>query len=184
MNEQRARDRRTTIAVGLLLIGVGIVFLVGRQLNLDLAGAGWPLIIVAAGVVLFVLAFSVGGRGGSGFAVPAGIVTMTGIVLSVQNATGLWETWAYAWALVAPGGVGIGLLVYGLLVGEREIARGGGAALLVGIGLFLGFGLFFEAVIGLSGFRMAGADVILSIGLIALGAVVVVLSVARRPRPG
>jgi len=31
---------------------------------------------------------------------------------------------------------------------------------------------------------MAGADVILSIGLIALGAVVVVLSVARRPRPG
>jgi hypothetical protein len=107
---------------------------------------------------------------------------MTGIVLAVQNATGLWETWAYAWALVAPGGVGIGLLTYGLLTRQPDVARGGGWALMVGLGLFLGFGLFFEAVIGLSGARLAGADTILPAGLMVLGLVIVVLSVVGRTR--
>jgi hypothetical protein len=180
--EQSRADRRATVAIGVALIALGVVFLVGRQVDVAWAAAGWPLIVIAAGLVLFVVAVAVGGSGGAGFAVPAGIVTMTGFVLAVQQATGLWETWAYAWALVAPGGVGAGLLVYGLVSRQTDIARGGGMALLVGVGLFFGFGLFFEGVIGLSGVRLPGIDLILSAGLVALGVVIVGLSVVGRSR--
>ena len=179
---ERDNERRTTVAIGVLLIGLGALFLVGRQVGFGWTEVGWPLFVIGAGLVLWFVAFAVGGHGGAGFAVPAGIVTMTGIVLAVQNATGLWETWAYAWALVAPGGVGIGLLTYGLLTRQPDVARGGGWALMVGLGLFLGFGLFFEAVIGLSGARLAGADTILPAGLMVLGLVIVVLSVVGRTR--
>ena len=54
-----------------------------------------------------------------------GIVTMIGVVLAVQEAYGLYQTWAYAWALVAPGGVGVGLTVYGLLARRGDDLRGG-----------------------------------------------------------
>lgn len=180
--DERDTQQRTTIAIGVLLIVVGAAFLVGRQLGIDWGDVGWPLFIIVPGLVLFVLALGVGGRAGSGFAVPAGIVTMTGVVLAVQNATGLWETWAYAWALVAPGGVGIGLLLYGLFTRQPDIATGGGWALLVGLGLFLGFGFFFESVVGLSGGRVAGMETLMAAGIVAVGVVIVLLSVSGRRR--
>ncbi len=124
------------------------------------------------------------GGGGSGFAVAGAIVTVTGVVLAVQNQTGLWSTWAYAWALVAPGGVGLGLLVYGALTRQRELALAGAWALLVGLALFLGFAFFFESVIGLSGGRIRNLDVVLAAALVVLGLVIVVFSLrpARRAR--
>jgi hypothetical protein len=180
--DERATERRTTLAVGVLLIVVGATFLIGRQVGVDWGDVGWPLFVIVPGLVLFVLALAVGGKAGSGFAVPAGVVTMTGVVLAVQNATDLWETWAYAWALVAPGGVGIGLLLYGLLTRQPDMATGGVWALLAGLGLFLGFGFFFESVIGLSGGRVAGMETLMAAGIVAIGVVIVVLSVAGRRR--
>jgi hypothetical protein len=182
--DERAATRRSTIAVGVLLIVVGLAFLIGRQIGVRWDDLGWPLFVIVPGLILFVLALAVGGRAGSGFAVPAGIVTMTGVVLAVQNATDLWETWAYAWALVAPGGVGLGLLLYGLLTRQPDIATGGGWALLVGLGLFLGFGFFFESVIGLSGGRVAGMETLMAAGIVAIGVVIVLLSVTGRRRGG
>src|SRR5512134_3895148 len=113
------------------------------------------------------------GAAGAALAVPAGIATMVGIVLAVQNATDLWETWAYAWALVAPGGVGLGLLLYGLLTRQPDVATGGGWALLVGLGLFLGFGFFFESVIGLSGDKVAGMETLMAAGIVGIGIVII-----------
>ena len=182
--DERDTTRRSTIAVGLLLIVVGLAFLIGRQVGVRWDDVGWPLFIIVPGLVLFVLALAVGGRAGSGFAVPAGIVTMVGVVLAVQNATDLWETWAYAWALVAPGGVGLGLLLYGLLTRQPDVATGGGWALLVGLGLFLGFGFFFESVIGLSGDKVAGMETLMAAGIVAIGMVIVLLSVTGRRRGG
>jgi hypothetical protein len=176
----RDTERRTTIAIGLLLVAVGAAFLVGRLLDVRWADVGWPLFVIGAGIVLFVLALAVGGSGGTGFSVPAGIVTMVGVVLAVQNATGLWATWAYAWALVAPGGVGVGLLLYGLLSRQPELIRAGGWSLVTGLGLFLGFAFFFEVVIGLSGNRISGIDTLLSGGLIVLGVVILGASLFGR----
>jgi len=41
--------------------------------------------------------------------IPGSIITIAGLVLAVQNTFDLFATWAYAWALVAPGGVGLGI---------------------------------------------------------------------------
>lgn len=166
-------DRRAMATIGVLLVALGVAFLVARQLDVDIGRVGWPLFIIVPGVVLFAVALSTGGSAGAALAAPAGVVTMTGLVLAVQNATGLWATWAYAWALVAPGGVGLGLLVYGLLTRQPDVARGGAMTTLVGLGLFVAFGFFFEAIIGLSGFRLAGADVVLAAALVVLGLVIV-----------
>ncbi len=179
MDQDAHAQRRSSIAVGIVLIAVGVAFLIGQQLRFDWLDVGWPLFIIGPGIALLVIALAVGGKPGAGFAVPGGIVTMTGLVLAVQNATGLWETWAYAWALVAPGGVGVGLLLYGLLTRQREFASSGGSTLLVALGLFLGFAIFFEGIIGLSGPRLAGIETWLAAGLIVLGVVLVLMSLVR-----
>lgn len=186
--DDRPRDeaeRGPAVAVGVLLILLGVGFLVARQADLDVAGAGWPLFVLVPGLVLFALAFVVGGRGGSGFAIGGAITTVTGAILAVQNATGLWSTWAYAWALVAPGGVGLGLLVYGLVTRQRDLLLAGMWALLVGLALFLVGAFFFESIIGLSGGRIEGLDTLFAAGLVLIGAVIVVVSLTgggrRRP---
>ena len=177
------RRRRGTLVLGAILVIVGGLALVGRQLDVDLVGVGWPLFVLVPGLGLLVGSLFVGGRPGIGLAIPGGIVTMTGLVLAFQNATGAYETWAYAWALVAPGGVGVGLTLYGLLSGERDPLRAGIPVMLTGIGLFLGFGFFFEGVLGLSG-RRPFDETVFAIGLVVLGVVVVGLGlVGRRPVP-
>ena len=175
-------ERRSTFAIGLILVLVGVGFLLLRQSGIDVGEAGWPLLVIVPGLILFGFAFVVGGRPGTGFAVGGAITTITGLILAVQNATGLWATWAYAWALVAPAGVGLGLLVYGTATRQRDIALAGGWALLVGLALFLGFAFFFEAVIGLSGDRIAGLDLLLAAGLVVLGVVILAFGLLGGPR--
>ena len=71
------------------------------------------------------MAFGLTQRDGSGLTVAGSIVTMVGLVLLYQNATGNWKGWAYAWALVGPGGSGLGMLLYGTRSGNRKMARDG-----------------------------------------------------------
>lgn len=168
-----AVGRRGSLALGLLLVVVGLAFLAVRQWGLDLAGTGWPLFVIVPGLVLFAAAFLVGGRPGTGFAVAGAVTVVTGVILAVQNATGLWATWAYAWALVAPGGVGLGLLVYGTLTRQRDLALGGGWSVLVALAIFLVGAFFFESVLGLSGNRIQGLDTLLAGALVLLGMLVI-----------
>jgi len=101
-------------------------------------------------------------------------------VLSVQAATGLWATWAYAWALVAPGGVGVAFVLYGILTAQPDVARAGVPILLTGLGLFIAFGLFFEGVLHLSGADLPLAEPVLAMGLVALGVVILVVGMSGR----
>ena len=173
-------SRRGTVLLGLALVLLGGLALAGRLLDVDLLSLGWPIFVLAPGIVLFAAGVAVGGKGGLGLAIPGGIVSMVGVVLTFQSATGLWSTWAYAWALVAPGGVGLAVVLYGLLTGQRDIARGGLPILLTGIGLFIGFGLFFEGVVNLSG--LGGfAEPLLAGALVVLGAGIVLYGLFRRP---
>jgi hypothetical protein len=169
--ETRPTEQRGMLVLGGLLLVVGALALAGRGLGVDAFELGWPLFVIVPGLLLFALAVTARGPAGAALAVPAGIVTMVGIVLAVQNATGLWATWAYAWALVAPGGIGLGLLAYGFVTGHRESVRAGLPIFGVGLGLFLGFGLFFEGVLGLNGSAFVGADSLLAGGLVVLGLV-------------
>lgn len=182
---QMGRDQaeRGTVILGLVLVVIGALALLGRALSIDILGLGWPLFVLIPGIVMFAGGVAIGGRAGLGLAIPGGIVTMVGVVLSAQAATGLWATWAYAWALVAPGGVGLAFLVYGLITRQPDLARNGVPILLTGLGLFVAFGLFFEGVLHLSGDALPLAEPVLATGLILLGAAILVLgAMGRRGR--
>ena len=159
MTGQTPRENRGGVVVGIVLIVVGALLLVDRLAGLDLGSAGWPLFIIVPGILLLAWGVSMTGREGVGLAVGGGIATVVGLILAVQNLTGLWATWAYAWALVGPGGTGIGLIAYGLTHRDRGLVTSGLRSLGTGVLLFVAFGLFFEGVIGLSGTPFLSTDI-------------------------
>lgn len=167
------RTPSATAILGLLLIVVGTAYLGARLAGVDLALVGWPAFVIIPGLVLFVLAVVVGGPGGAGLATVGAVIATTGIVLAIQRATGLWATWAYAWALVAPGSVGLGLIVYGALTRQPALVRGGLWPFVVGLGLFFLGLLFFEGVVGLSGRQIAGFDVVAAVALVVIGGAII-----------
>lgn len=176
-------SRRSTIVVGVVLILLGAIFLLENALDLDIGRFGWPLFVVVPGIVLLGAGVAAGSREGPGLAIAGGITTTVGLILAVQNATGLWATWAYAWALVGPGGTGLGLIVYGLARGDRSQLSNGLRSLGAGIALFAAFGLFFEGIIGLSGEPFLVGSDLLPVVLIGLGVVLVGASLVRGRRP-
>lgn len=175
-----ARPSQAGIVAGVILVVVGGLFLVARLADLTLGANAWPLWIVVPGLGMFIASFAIPPRGGLGLAIPGAIVTIVGVILWVQWTYDLHATWAYAWALVAPTGVGIAMLTYGVVKGDRGLAGDGLRTTLVGIALFIGFGLFFEGVLGLSGERFAGVEDVLPVVAIGLGALLVVLSLFGR----
>jgi hypothetical protein len=165
--------------LGGILIVVGIAFLVLQQLDLDIGRVGWPLFVIVPGVAL--LAFGLLASDDEGPVVGGMVVTVVGLLLLVQNATGLWATWAYAWALAAPAGSGLGMILGGVRHGRGAKVREGIWQLLIGVAIFaVGF-LFFEGLIGLSGDRLRLPDWAVPAGLIAAG-VAFLLSAALRGR--
>ena len=166
--------RRGSVVLGVVLIVLGGLFFLDRVTDLDIGRFGWPLFVVVPGVLLLVTGLANRGNEGSGLAVAGSITTVVGAILAVQNATDLWATWAYAWALVGPGAAGLGLLLHGLVHGRRDEVSGGLGTLGVGLALFAGFGLFFEGLIGLSGEPFLRdsdllAPVLIVVGIAVLG---------------
>ena len=182
----RGAERATPpgLVAEIILVVIGGALLVARVVDFSFTAATWPLWIVVPGVAMLVGSLFIPPKGGLGLAIPGTIITIVGLILWVQDVNGLYATWAYAWALVAPTGPGLGMLIYGLVHRDGELVGDGFRTMLVGIGLFLGFGLFFEGVIGLSGEPIANLEEILPFAVIGLGALLVVLSFfggRRRP---
>jgi hypothetical protein len=172
------RGSSGTALLGILLITVGVFFFIGQWLDIDWGAATWPFYVIAPGVAL--MAWGLTQRDGSGLTVAGSIVTMVGLVLLYQNATGHWESWAYAWALVGPGGSGIGMLLYGTRSGNRKMARDGFWQILVAIGLFVAGFIFFEGIIGISGTRLPLPEWLLPAAVIAIGLLVLVRGFTAR----
>ena len=156
--------------LGGILIVLGIVFFASQQLNIDIGQATWPFYVIAPGVAM--VAFGLTQRRGSGLTIAGSIVTMVGLVLLYQNATDRFESWAYAWALVGPGGSGIGMLLYGTRSGDAKMARDGFFTTLTALGLFAAGFIFFEGVIGISGERLPLPNWVLPVAVIVIGMVV------------
>jgi hypothetical protein len=118
------RVPEVALRFGVILMILGGLFLLGQAAP-DLFGwsgvSSWPLIIVGVGILLLLIGAA---TGAAGMAVPAAIVGGIGGLLYWQNATGNWQSWAYAWTLI-PGFVGVGTLVAGLLEGKGQMVRGG-----------------------------------------------------------
>jgi hypothetical protein len=174
---------RGGLVFGLLLIVVGVMFLAGEQLNVDWSAYGWPLYIIVPGAVLFVLGLLVPNEAGLGMTIPGGIITTVGLVLAFQESTDTYASWAYVWALVAPGSVGVSLFTYGLLHRRLDLVDAGLRTAAVGLGLFVGFGLFFENVIGLD--DTAKTNVLrdgMPFMAVVLGAIIVLINILPHPR--
>jgi hypothetical protein len=168
-------DRRGTsgtAVLGVLLILVGAVFFLGQWAELDWGAATWPFYVIAPGVALAAIGLTQ--RNGSGLTIAGSIVTIVGLVLLYQNTTDHWESWAYAWALVGPGGSGVGMLLYGVRSANRKMAREGFWQILVAIGLFVAGYVFFEGIIGISGQRLPLPEWVLPAAIIGLGVVVLI----------
>lgn len=168
--------------LGGILIVVGLVFFASQQLNIDIGEATWPFYVIAPGVAM--LTFGLTQRRGSGLAIAGSIVTMVGLVLIYQNATDHWESWAYAWALVGPGGSGIGMLLYGTRSRDAKMARDGFFTILTALGLFAAGFVFFEGVIGISGRRLPLPEWALPVAVIAIGVLVLLRGLTYRGHQG
>lgn len=172
MTGPRPAGSRGGVVLGIVLIALGALFLADRLLGFDLGRAGWPLFVIVPGVLLLAWGVTMTGREGVGIAVGGAITTVVGAILAVQNATGLWATWAYAWALVGPGGTGIGLLAYGLAHRDQGLVTNGLRSIGTALVLFVAFGLFFEGVIGLSGTPFLNTDLgpllLIGVGVVVL----------------
>jgi hypothetical protein len=169
-----------SLVVGGGLILLGILFFIGQFFDLafgiNLGRFAWPFFVIIPGVVLFLSAFFLAPGSGKGLAIAGSIVTMTGAILLIQNATGLWSTWAYAWALIFPTSIGLGLLLYGLLRGQADTLRTGINMAVIGSGILLVGLFFFEGLIGLSGFNLGLGSLFLPIFFIGLGVLVLLLN--------
>jgi hypothetical protein len=173
----RREPRPAGLVLGIILVVTGAAFLILQLGNITLGPDAWPLWLVVPGLAMLVGSLFIPARGGLGLAVPGAILAAVGAILWVQSVYDVYATWAYAWALVAPTAPGIAMIVYGGARGDVDLLRDGLRATLTGIGLFLGFALFFEGVIGISGHRIANLDTVLPYAAIVLGVLFIVLAV-------
>jgi hypothetical protein len=165
------------IVMGVVLILIGTIYLavelVPRLRDIDVAHYGWPVFVIVPGLVLVGVAGAV--PEANGLCVPGGIVIMAGLVLFVQNVFNLFATATYTWALVAPGGVGVGLWLQGLVNEAPGLRATGAQAMGAGFVLFLLSALFFESIVHVSGVRFPLlVRLLLPLLIIVVGIVVMV----------
>jgi hypothetical protein len=175
-----ARRSGSGIALGVVLVVVGLFYLVVQVASVDLSSFGWPLFVIIPGLTLLIVGFV---SFGTGAAIPGGILTMVGLVLAYQNSTGNWASWVYAWALVAPGGVGVGLFLQGLRERNAGLIKQGRSLMFIAAMIFLVGFVFFESILDISGINdqpvVKGA---LPALLIVVGALLLARSIGNRKR--
>jgi hypothetical protein len=172
-----SRGGGSSAALGVVLVVVGLFALGVVVFGIDLTQYGWPLFVIIPGLTLLVVGFLGGGQGAS---VPGGIVTMLGLVLAYQSSSGDWASWAFAWALVAPGGVGLGLYLQALRDRDPSMLRRGRTLMFIAAMIFLIGFVFFESILGISGmdYGIFGKAALPGL-LIVIGIVLLVRSLQR-----
>jgi hypothetical protein len=163
----------SSLALGIVLVVVGFFFLVMRIFDVDLSSYGWPLFVIIPGLTLLVVGFV---SLGTGALVPGGIITLAGLVLAYQNATGDWASWSYAWALVIPGGVGVGLFLQGLRTRDQHLLKQSTSLLLWWLMIFIIGFVLFESVLNVSGIDYG------LVGKAALPALLIIIGVTLLAR--
>jgi hypothetical protein len=174
------RISRNDLIAGGALILIGILFLLNNFFNFQIGDLLWPFFVIVPGVLIFAFSLTFKGETGLGFAIPGGIITMVGLILLYQNTFDHYESWAYAWALVAPTAIGLAQIFYGSLKGLPDHVETGRRMVVVGVGIFAAGAFFFEVVLGISGFFFGLREYAWPILLIGLGTY---LLVRKRAEP-
>jgi Domain of unknown function (DUF5668) len=147
--ERSPSNQGATIG-GVVLVGFGVLFLLQQAIGFDVGHYGWPLFIIVPGLALLA-AFAFGPRGAAGLGVPGCVVTTVGLILAIQNAFGIWASWAYAWALIVAA-VGLGLVLQGERLQQSNVIRTGTYMFEMGLLAFVAFAAFFEFILDLNHF--------------------------------
>ncbi len=176
----RSGSRIASLVFGAGFILFGLLMLAGQLLHINFLDLLWPFFIIVPGVALFLAALLASGKSGEPLAVVGSIITMIGSILLFQNVTGLWATWAYAWALIAPTSIGLGLLLWGAIKGHPDKVKEGLNLAGIGLVIFLVAGAFFELVLGVSGFGLG--PLALPFLLIGLGVLLIGVNLVRALR--
>lgn len=169
---------------GAILILLGIAFLMVRFIlsifDFDFGRYTWPLFIIVPGVLMFLSAFVLERQAGVTLAILGGMVTITGVILMIQNLFDLYATWAYAWALIAPTSMGLAKLLYGTLRGLGDEVKNGLAMTGVGTVIFVVAGAFFELIIDINGFGLNVSWLCLPTLLIGGGIITLIVNLIPR----
>jgi len=174
----RLRRAGSSAALGVVLVVLGLFALLVALTGYDLTQNGWPLFILIPGLTLLVAGFI---SFGSVATIPGGIVTMLGVVLAYTSSTGHWAVLAYAWSLVVPFGIGLGMYLQALRDRDQNGLRSGRTLLFVGFMIFLIGFVLFESILGISGrdtFGPVGKGALPAL-LIIVGVILFVRSVQR-----
>jgi len=166
----------SSVAVGVVLVVLGLFALLVQFTGFD-AGGSWPLFVIIPGLTLLVIGFI---SLGTGALIPGAILTVIGLILAYMNATQDWPAWAFAWPLVAPGGVGLGIFLQGVRNRDAHLLRQGRVLMFVAALIFMiGFVIFGTI------FRISDQDygwfgkAALPVLLIAVGIVLLARSIQR-----
>jgi len=177
------QPRRQSMVLGGLLVVVGASLLVGQFVRVDIGHYGWPFFVIAPGVVILLVGLTARGAVSEGLAILGSIITVSGLILLYQNSTDHFESWAYAWSLVFPGAIGVGMILYGLRAGRPGNVRTG--TRLAGAGLVISLlgAAFFEGVIGIGGYQFdRSAGVAVGALIIVLGALMLIMNLISSGR--
>jgi hypothetical protein len=145
---ERSSSNQAATVGGVVLVGLGLVFLAQQAIGFDIGHYGWPIFVLLPGLALLA-AFAFGPRQAGGLAVAGCVVTTIGLLMAVQNTFGLWASWAYAWGLVVAS-VGLGLTLQGERLGQPKVVRTGIRLLEGGLLGFVVFFTFFELVLDIN----------------------------------
>lgn len=140
-----SQDTTRTI-IGMLLIGFGGLFLLTQATGANVFGLAWPLIVLIPGLIFLALALRATNEETLGFIFPGVVVTGTGVILSYQNITNHWESWAYIWALY-PVFVGVAMRFMAQRTDNAELGQVGQRLMLFGTVGFVALGALFELFI-------------------------------------
>jgi len=175
--ERRGPDQAATIG-GVVLVGLGVLFLVQQALGIDIGHLAWPIFVLLPGFALLI-AFAVGPRSAAGLVIPGCVITTVGLILAIQNTFDLWQTWAYAWALI-PASVGLGLRLQSERLGQPKAERVGTRLFEAFLLVFVVGFVFFELVLNLSGFTNGMLRTMVGPAVLILAGIYLLLR--RRPR--
>jgi hypothetical protein len=170
------RRAGSSVALGVVLVVLGLFALLVQFTGFD-PGGSWPLFIVIPGLTLLIVGFV---SLGTGALIPGAILTVIGLILAYMNATQDWPAWAFAWPLVAPGGVGLGIWLQGLRNHDAQLLRQGRVLMFVALLIFMIAFVIFGTI-----FRISDADyglfgkAALPGLLIVIGIVLLVRSIQR-----
>jgi hypothetical protein len=149
------RTKRNNAIAGILLVGLGLLLLITQNFSIsfDLFGdwnLPYPIYIIVVGLVFMAIGLF-GGHNLTGLTIVGSIIVVSGALLAFQDATQSYQTWAYLWALIFPGSIGMAQALQSLVTHDSEQREAGLRMIAIALAIVLVGWSFFEGAINLSG---------------------------------